>query len=395
MLQAKLNTGELITLFQLSSEEIEKLRFKARFFCPTCHNQVIIKAGRSVTPHFAHSIMSGCPSGDGGEGVYHEKGKYLLFHWLQRQNVNASLEEYIPEINQRPDLLLRINEKKVAIEFQCARISIQEIMKRTEGYVKVGIVPIWILGANHFKRKGTNLVQLDQFTLHFIHQFTPELPLVIYFYDPASSLFITATDIIQTTNSQAIAKLSFRKLEDMNFLGMFKGMFLSSTMIVDEWKKAKQKFRMYQPRRLYGKELAWHRWLYLKGTHREYLPSVIYLPVSSQYLLNTSPWDWQSRICLELITPRSTGEIISLQACQRLLKNSITTESLPLIQPSKDPIMEYLQLLCNLQFMTQVSAEAFVKTHDFCHYSHIEEALIGDTKLMDVLLQKFSSKLRA
>ncbi|MDY0407907.1 competence protein CoiA family protein [Paracerasibacillus soli] len=53
-MQAKNEKGEFVTLFTLTKEKIAVLKKTSQFFCPTCHEKVQIKAGKTKIPHFAH-----------------------------------------------------------------------------------------------------------------------------------------------------------------------------------------------------------------------------------------------------------------------------------------------------------------------------------------------------
>src|SRR5690625_1294909 len=152
VLQAKNKQGDLVTLAMLPRKQIKLLRKKERFFCPECGEAVIVRAGTKIIPHFAHRSNVNCTNYARGEGVYHEQGKLLLYKWLLSQHISTELEPYLPDIRQRPDLFIRINQRKIAIEYQCARMPLEVIRKRNEGYQKANITPIWILGANQFKR---------------------------------------------------------------------------------------------------------------------------------------------------------------------------------------------------------------------------------------------------
>src|SRR5699024_9928831 len=140
---------------------------KQPFFCPACNEQVIVRAGPYTIPHFAHKAKSKCPHAGSGEGVYHEKGKFLLYRWLQQQGFQTELEHYLPSIQQRPDIFLTISNKRIAIEYQCSRTPVQTIHKRIRGYYRSGITPIWILSAKLFKRLGKNRIKIDSFLRHF------------------------------------------------------------------------------------------------------------------------------------------------------------------------------------------------------------------------------------
>ncbi|MFS0672011.1 competence protein CoiA [Ornithinibacillus sp. 179-J 7C1 HS] len=392
MLQAKVNNDKLITLFQYSKEEIEKLRANYHFYCPACEQKVIVKAGTKMIPHFAHHSTASCQINEGGEGSYHEKGKLLLYQWLKKQGLDVTLERYFPTIKQRADLYIRIKLKQIAIEYQCAKIPIEEVLKRTRGYLQEGIQPIWILGANQFYRIGSHALKVDQFILHFLQQYNHnELPL-LFFFDPRSNSFITAANLILTHSHRAIGNFTIRKLNSIKFMDIFNTPSFFSQFLLQEWKKVKYNFRIYNPKKLYGKTLLWYKWLYFKGLHKDYLPSEVYLPVQTQYQMNTPPWDWQSRICIEVIDPIPIGGTFSLQTCYHQLQKNISNIPFPLISNRKDPILEYLQLLCCLTLINQVSKNVFKKCKDIKYYSHIEDAIKGDEQFLKELLHIFKSK---
>ncbi|GAE93574.1 competence protein CoiA [Gracilibacillus boraciitolerans JCM 21714] len=127
MLQAFNQHGELVPIWKMTRQEIEQ-RYKESFYCPSCREQVIIKAGIKNTPHFAHQQKSECVQT--GEGSYHENGKKDMFNWLQSQGYHVKLEYYHPQINQRSDIFLQLGKKQIAIEYQCAKISKQEALMR-------------------------------------------------------------------------------------------------------------------------------------------------------------------------------------------------------------------------------------------------------------------------
>lgn len=394
MLQAKTQNGTLLTLAMLSKSEIKQIRHQTTFYCPTCHDKVIVRAGPHTTPHFAHYKKSKCPSMKGGEGPYHEKGKLLLYKWLKRQNINVSLEKFIPEINQRPDLYLLINDKKIVIEFQCARIPIQDIQKRNKGYKDLGINPIWILGANQFKRSGYNHLKVDPFTLRFIHQYNPQTSNFLYYFCPNTKQFIIASDLYLTSLKRAAYKIRVTKMETMYFYDLFRNYVFQSNELMSIWKKEKYHFRLKRRQVSRGRELAWIQWLYLKGSYIEYLPSEIYLPVSSQYLMKTSLWDWQSRICLDIIDSLHFGQSFSIQRCLHLLQNHLhSTRRFPLIHSSHRPIQEYLNWLVRFGIIEQITLSHYKKLKSLHHYKHVDEAIKGDKELMGKLSSKKSNKI--
>ncbi|SFA82577.1 Competence protein CoiA-like family, contains a predicted nuclease domain [Lentibacillus halodurans] len=389
MLQAKTEYGRIVILSSFTKEEILAWKKKTQFFCPTCHEPVIVKAGSKTVPHFAHSSRSNCPSQEGGEGAYHEKGKWLLFQWLKHQQLDVQLEANLPAINQRPDVLIKLKDKTVAIEYQCARIPPEQIIQRNKGYDSQGIVPIWILGANRLDRYNRDQIKIDQFQLYFIHQFSPDFPLTLYYFCPDTLRLILFQDLYFPTKQRAAGKMLIKPLNDMIFTDLFRISFFTKKKIYQIWKGEKYIFRTKPSRRVYGRDLAWHQWVYVNGTHKESLPSFIHLPVSAQYRMVTPPWDWQSRLCLEMINPLAIGETFSLGRCIHFLRHHLRhAKFFPLIRSAANPIYQYLQLLEYLQIVRETSPHCFIKQNPIPFYQHIEAALGKDDQLMDHFMKQ-------
>lgn len=389
MLQAKLNNGALLTLIHRNRKEIDHLKKAGKYFCPTCNEPVFIKAGDKMIPHFAHYSNSACPSNERGEGKYHEQGKLLLYQWLNSQGMDVRLEEYIPSIQQRPDVLLKINKKQIAIEYQCARISTEEIRNRNRGYRSIGIIPIWILGANRLERKTKQHIKIDSFAQNFIHQYTSNSPSVIYYFCPETLRFIIMQDIIFTRNGHAIGKLKIVDIRNLHFKDLFILDYLGSSTLYANWKKEKERFRLQPRKQVYGMELEWRQWLYLKRMHIENLPSIIYLPVSTQYRLKTNLWDWQSRICLDILDPIRIGGVVSFQRIAYHVRKYLKSPTLfPLIRSEEHPIKEYLQILIQIGILTELLDERYQKLKPLTYYQHIEEAMKGDEVLIQQLMKR-------
>lgn len=111
------------------------------YFCPSCHEAVILKCGSKLIPHFAHRSLAKCQSFSEGESYEHLLGKLLLFDFLSSQS-SPKLEAYLPELQQRPDILWG----KRAVEVQCSKISFAIFWQRTRGYCQAGYQPLWLLG---------------------------------------------------------------------------------------------------------------------------------------------------------------------------------------------------------------------------------------------------------
>lgn len=386
MLSAATEDGEYITLVTQSKEVINELRNRKVFYCPMCKQKVIIKAGTMMVPHFAHHTKSQCDLEQGGESEYHYKGKLLLYNWLKRQQMNVELEAYIPEIKQRPDLLFTVKDKQIAIEFQCATIDSRTIFQRNNGYKRANIIPIWILGANLFKRKSSYHFQTSHFIHSFIHRFSQKYPTTLFFFCPKSEQLSLVQDIIPTNSHRAIAKQSFIPLHQATFYHLFIKKYLSNKELFTIWKDELKLFRL-RKRSNFGRDRVWRNWLYKQGLHIDHVSTYIYLPIRSQYIMKVPLWHWQSKFVLEFLTKQSLGTVFSIKQAhsylRRFKKNKIDQQ---LIRKSGDPINEYLQLLSQLGILKKMSETEFILVESLSNYKYIDEALKGDNEVLNQIM---------
>jgi len=363
------------------------------FYCPVCNERVILRAGEKVIAHFAHQSKGKCPSTGGGEGEYHEQGKLQLYQWLKNQYIHVELEFYIPEIKQRPDFLIELNGKQIAIEFQCSKISPLQVIKRTKGYEQAGIHVIWILGEKLLKRKTRNLIKIDAFTQTFIHQFSSEYPPTLYYFCSHRLKFIKIQDIYMLGNNRAIGKFTFFSLKNMMFTDLFSQSFLSKETLSKVWIQEKRNFRLKIRDRLYGEELQWHQWLYLNKLHYERLPAIIHLPVRGSIKMNAANWNWQSRLIFDFLVPLEIGAKFSTHQCIHFLRTKIRSDDhFPLIHSDLHPIEEYLSILTKLHYLEQISKQTFKKIKKIHVHPYIEAAIAEDEQLMQKIFSKNQTK---
>lgn len=152
MLNAYSKDKEVVTLFNLSREEIEQLKSKS-YFCPACNHPVRIKNGKVKLPHFSHYNKNTCSTYSEGETLEHLALKEVFAKWCEKESIEYELEKYLPALNQRPDLLIG----NIALEIQCSPLSTQRLIERTQNYQQHGYIPIWICGKKLFsKRQALN-----------------------------------------------------------------------------------------------------------------------------------------------------------------------------------------------------------------------------------------------
>lgn len=111
------------------------------YFCPSCHHPVFLKKGNLRIPHFAHQ-QAECLGVSEGETAEHLALKQHFFRWGQQFQQDFQLEKFLPEIQQRPDLLY----KKLAVELQCSPLAVERLKVRRAGYHRSSIEDWWLLG---------------------------------------------------------------------------------------------------------------------------------------------------------------------------------------------------------------------------------------------------------
>lgn len=388
MLQALSGDGERIILANLTKAEIAFHRKETSFFCPTCHQRVMVKSGPQTIPHFAHYPQTKCSINSHGESLIHQKGKILLYRWLQQQKIQVSLEKYIPDIQQQPDLFLQIQQKDIALEYQCSRADPEEIQQRNHGYYSLGIQPIWILGPQFFQRIHAQHLRLNSFITQFIHQFIAHHTTKIYFLCPNTQKLAIFQDIYMRTNREAGGNLTIQPLLDLQFTELFKNRFFSKKVLYEQWKHLKINFRMRPPNHLYGQEKIWNQWLYQQNTHVQYLPSVIHLPVRNQFMMKSPPWNWQSRLWLSFLQKLAKGTTFTLRQCLATIRTHLhERNTFLLIRSYEHPVQQYLTILERLKSIKRRSHQTYVMKRPFPFHQHIEQALAADEAIMDQLIR--------
>ena len=166
MLIARNASGELIQAYQASKEKSKNGEI---YYCPACKGKLVLKKGSIMVAHFAHRQHSDCAVFSEGETLPHLKGKQLLFEKFKSEGFEVMLECWLPELQQRPDLLLVLADgKKIALEYQCSPISPADLLARTQGYQRFGYEVWWICGMN-YQPGGIKMTQsIYQFLKHSV-----------------------------------------------------------------------------------------------------------------------------------------------------------------------------------------------------------------------------------
>ncbi|CDQ40638.1 competence protein CoiA [Virgibacillus salexigens] len=388
MLQAITHQGDQIIIAAKSHAAIQKLKASnQKYYCPVCHSEVRIRAGTEVIPHFAHHANAKCFSIEGGEGEYHEQGKLMIYQWLEKQQLDVKLEPYLSLIKQRPDMLVEIGNKQIAIEFQCATIPKEVINNRSKGYQSSGIQPIWIIGANQLKRITATTLRISPFLLSMMHQFPSSTSNKLFFFCPDTKQFVIAQHVFIINKRSAIAKFRVRQLMKTTIVDLFREKLLADQELLSLWMREKEKFRT-KPIHVSRLGHLWQQWLYRNQTSIIYLPSIIHLPVESQYFMKTPLWIWQSKLVMEYLVKISVGSYLERSRINDLFQSEdhYSKKDFPLIYQVKDPINQYLQLLCKLGIIKQYNLSLYKKQKNIIFHANLEQAINADRILLKQLM---------
>ncbi|ARD49112.1 competence protein CoiA [Sporosarcina sp. P33] len=173
MLTAHTASGKQVVLTrQMSPASLRDWRKNETFHCPQCKEQVLLKVGEIVIPHFSHQQQTNCrDSFSEGESPTHLLGKTQLYELFTAHQLPTVLEPFLPDIKQRPDLLVTWQTQQVPIEFQCSTIPISHVNERNAGYRMLAMLPIWILVTPRAIQSSSASVlthRFSRFQQHFI-----------------------------------------------------------------------------------------------------------------------------------------------------------------------------------------------------------------------------------
>lgn len=370
----------------LQKENLHQLRQEDQFFCPACKGEVILKLGTKQAWHFAHKAKLSCTDEVEGETPYHIEGKKLLYEWLLKQNYEVLLEQYLPDVKQRPDLLVRTPNQTFAIEFQCAKISPQLFEKRTLAYQNHHYTPIWIIGGNQLKRRYQNVYHLCGFHWLFAKCFTLKNRPEILSFCPLNNTFIHLKNINAISSNLSAATPSFLSLYDLT-LEMLSQPYIPLLQI-DAWLNAKN---LWRTQRLHmSKPQQFLRDLYYKKGEPFWLfPSCAGIPVCFHHFIETPTYIWQAWILEMFINNKKKGEKFHLNLVKRAFKSLVKKgtfqlRTLPLLFNGSDmsAIENYLGYLCHIKVLSTRDRASFVIVKEIQPLKTLEQAMMMDRQFL-------------
>jgi competence protein CoiA len=365
LLTAIMKSGEKICLGDgWERRSLELLRKQDLFYCPYCHEKVILKLGEKRIFHFSHLSNSQCGFEQVGESEYHFNGKIQLYQWLKKQNVNPILEFYDPQIKQRADMVFTDGDKQFAMEFQCSTINEATLRKRTNGYHSLGYDPIWILGANQLTRKTSIVTSFTDFHYLFLRE-TANHTWMLPFYCSITNKFILHDSIKPITIRHAISHQRIINLDKMALSHLFTS---PEYMIVraETWIKELNRWKIKLIRYPGAYQNPFLIALYQNNLNLLTLPPYLGFPVEKSSCIITPPFIWQTYLLIDVLLKKHPRDPISIeelnQAFQkRLHRKHIEIRALPFIDHALPTDAVYQFCL----FLVQLGALKMINVHTF------------------------------
>ncbi|WP_185971017.1 competence protein CoiA [Alkalicoccobacillus porphyridii] len=389
MLHAVLENGTRISMADKWHEnELNDLRKQQRFICPICQERVILKLGTKRQWHFSHEQNHSCRIWLEPESAYHLQGKLDIYKWLRKQGVKAGLEVYLPVIQQRPDVICKLNGKLYAIEYQCSSLSEERFLDRTNGYNRVGIIPIWILGGNRLRRKQGVHFQIQGFEW-LAAPFSPHhgnQKFLIYFC-PETKRWARLDRITSYSSNRAIASLSVMKYNSRISVEELIAPTDHLPFNMSAWLKQKKKWRT-QPMQPYSSKSykTFSKWLYIHRIPPGLFPAEAGWFLPTQHEIVTSPHIWQSFLLIQCFLPKKKNERITLEELAYSLTDFIMKGFMVSRENFKQSmnkfvselVYEYAELLTTFHILKKINSSHYVYQNEISILSTYDEAIKRD-----------------
>ncbi|EMA6345019.1 competence protein CoiA family protein [Bacillus cytotoxicus] len=360
---AKRENGETIhLLYHQDKKTLLILRERERFFCPACGKEVQLKLGNQKVWHFAHKNIEQCIGSAEPESNYHMRGKEQLYRWIISQKIRAEIEKYIPEIRQRPDILIERNGKSLALEYQCTSISTNQLQKRTYAYQKAGIQIIWILGGNQLKRNAPYWTSVSSFHAFCIQSYPQPY---LLFFCPDKKIFQKCIFLTPFSTNIHFAHIIPFSIRTSTFENIFQQIPFRKGALERVWKNKKNLFRMHALPIWNDHQKALLRMFYQLKISPSIFPSEIGVPLPSAFSFQTSPFIWQAFLYLDFMENFKRGDYFSLHAVFSYVSNKRNWKRriLPYFPQHiwKLAIIEYMDFLCSTGMIEKVGRYKYRK----------------------------------
>lgn len=326
---------------------------KENYYCPSCKSKVYLRRGQIMRPHFAHYKRENCQVFSEGETAEHLKGKLALANYLRSIGKRIQLEAYLPELKQRPDILIRDMNKKIALEFQCSSIAIEKIHERTRGYLTANYDVIWILGKVLSQKKP--LTALQKSCLYF-SSFNKMFLLLHYDVDQ-EDLEITYNHQLNN-NAQMIYKRKVIHLNQENQINLKNGQWVGPKKKEIKTLREKQKELMKRIRSPNESLLNFLSLIYRNRENPITIPMELHQTFPSEWFIETYSMTWKYLFVLWLESHR-INDMITQKSLSNWLEKKIDQKEIIIYFVQN--INKNIRLKPFVEFLDYLSIRGIVK----------------------------------
>ncbi len=392
MFIARRENGEKIhLLYNRDEERLREMRKREKFFCTACGKEVQMKLGKQKSWHFAHKKVDSCLTFYEAESMYHMHGKELLYRWLKRQDFHVDIEHYLPVIKQRPDIYVERADRKIAIEYQCANLSVEQLYKRTYSYWQASIQVIWIIGGNQLKKQSAYWMTFSSL-MAFSLQPYPQ-PFLIFFC-PKQKSFMKCAFITPFSTNVSFSHTIYLPTDTTTVDMLFSPVPFRKELLGQEWKRKKNHFRQNALSIWNYNHKSLLRLLYQYKCTPASFPSEIGVPLPSSFAFQTNPFIWQASLYMKCIGMLKVGEYISLQNVFNYVAKYTKRRLLPYFAQHiwKVAVAEYMTFLCYVGVLIKIGINKYRKIRDIVLVKTEEEIMKYDEICLAHALSLFETK---
>ncbi|MGG3858639.1 competence protein CoiA family protein [Metabacillus fastidiosus] len=368
-----------------SKEKLREIRQYTSFKCPICFEEVDLKVGSQITPHFAHQRRNNCDIEVEPESEYHLNGKLQLYNWLQGNKIitDVQLEMYLQQIKQRPDLLFTYENNKIVLEYQCSTIGLHLFSKRTKQLKSLVNDVKWVIGAKEIKRLSKNTFRVSPFQWLFIH--TANSP-KIYSYCANMKAFIILHHIIPFSAQIVFSQSKTYYINNIQYNELVSDS-VSYDEVIKEWFRKVHRFRM-KPLGFMSKEISFlSEYLYeKKQLSLTMAPSYAFIPLKKAYLIKSSCYHWQTWILLYLDSIPLRMSFSLHEICYFMRNKVVRRETVIGQEHISLVIHEYLKVLAALSLLNNKGKFQFEKIKQINWTKNLYELIDIDRHLKNKLL---------
>lgn len=331
-------------------------------YCPGCREDLVFRQGMVNQAHFAHKCHSLCQTFSEGETRAHIEGKLLLFEWFKKEEIKVELEAYLPELNQRPDLLIKYKGRLIAIEYQCSPISKEKIKSRTEGYVRNDIKVIWILGEKLKVKRTLTSRHYDYLSLNKRGAFS------LFQLDEKKRRMEVVKDIRCSIEGVTFTRSNISFSDSFSYVwSVYNHQCQSRSPVpLDRPKEEKTIYQLS-----YYKDDRARRFfelLYINGMNVVSLPDVVFYSVSEEWYIKTLSYQWKLLLFLWL-KDFPSYQVLTVNRLSRKIEEwnkeeDIVFHYLPGIREDHklSPFLQFLNHLCYKGYLCEAGDSKWVKS---------------------------------